>query len=304
MTSANVQFLSLQSCLVLKQNMTSANVQFFLAVMADVKTENDQCECPVCQEDYKDPKLLRCGHTICRQCVLSWLETGGPQKGCPLCRASILPPQSAGSNTAVDVAGLVDVLPADVASLAVVDCKHLLQGDHFCNVCDDDNPASSICIDCNLKVCAACSKTHRKFPAFREHSVEQINTLTPERLAALRKSFCDVHKDRQAELYCPTDRSLICFLCSSSKHRTCPGVDVLADCATKEREGLKGLSERLRKKRTYLEAQVTSPEVYLSGTSYMKQMHVNKLLKNTKRKSEKNFSLTFSHQCIQTESTR
>lgn len=224
--------------------------------MAGVTSEYDLSECPVCEEDYIDPKLLPCGHIICRECVLSWVKANPQHNNCPVCRATIILHQSPDKTINVDIASLIDNLPTDVAVVAVVECKQLLKGNHVCNVCDDDSPAASICIDCNIKLCAPCSRTHRKFPAFFEHCLEQLSTLTPERLAALRKSFCDVHKNRLAELYCPTDQSLICFLCSSSSHRSCAGVQVLADFAKNERLTFKAQIDRLRQMKNAIEKQV------------------------------------------------
>jgi hypothetical protein len=49
-----------------------------------LKKVEDQLNCSVCLEVYKDPKLLQCFHIYCRQCLVNLLT---PQRlVCPICR--------------------------------------------------------------------------------------------------------------------------------------------------------------------------------------------------------------------------
>lgn len=41
--------------------------------------------CPVCRDIFKDPVLLRCGHSVCRNCIQQYWTTK-PSRECPLCR--------------------------------------------------------------------------------------------------------------------------------------------------------------------------------------------------------------------------
>ena len=43
-------------------------------------------ECSICQERFRDPTRLRCGHVFCEECVGEWFER---ERTCPLCRAVI-----------------------------------------------------------------------------------------------------------------------------------------------------------------------------------------------------------------------
>nr|XP_022340528.1 RING finger and transmembrane domain-containing protein 1-like [Crassostrea virginica]XP_022340529.1 RING finger and transmembrane domain-containing protein 1-like [Crassostrea virginica] len=42
--------------------------------------------CPICQDDYKDPIKLACKHIFCENCVSMWFDR---EKTCPMCRAQI-----------------------------------------------------------------------------------------------------------------------------------------------------------------------------------------------------------------------
>ncbi|XP_030275775.1 tripartite motif-containing protein 35-like [Sparus aurata] len=51
-------------------------------------SEND-LSCPVCHDVYKDPVLLSCSHSFCRDCLQSWWR-GNQKKQCPVCKARSL----------------------------------------------------------------------------------------------------------------------------------------------------------------------------------------------------------------------
>jgi len=62
--------------------------------MASTMDFNGVVECPVCNEVYKDPRMMPCGHTFCFSCIETWRD--GRQLGefltCPFCRQECVPP--------------------------------------------------------------------------------------------------------------------------------------------------------------------------------------------------------------------
>ena len=48
------------------------------------RLEEDLC-CPVCQDVFRDPVILSCSHSFCKDCVKSWWKDKGV-KECPLCK--------------------------------------------------------------------------------------------------------------------------------------------------------------------------------------------------------------------------
>uniref|UniRef100_A0A3Q3RUK7 Tripartite motif containing 35-12 n=1 Tax=Mastacembelus armatus TaxID=205130 RepID=A0A3Q3RUK7_9TELE len=48
------------------------------------RSEEDLC-CPVCQEVFRDPVLLSCSHSFCKDCLKSWWREK-PNHECPLCK--------------------------------------------------------------------------------------------------------------------------------------------------------------------------------------------------------------------------
>ncbi|XP_041835935.1 E3 ubiquitin-protein ligase TRIM35-like [Melanotaenia boesemani] len=48
------------------------------------RSEEDLC-CPVCQDVFRDPVLLSCSHSVCRDCLKRWW-TKNPTHQCPVCK--------------------------------------------------------------------------------------------------------------------------------------------------------------------------------------------------------------------------
>ncbi|KAK7088438.1 hypothetical protein V1264_022360 [Littorina saxatilis] len=200
-------------------------------------------ECPVCHDDFTNPKLLPCNHLACRDCVLSWLQKEGGQGGCPLCRAHILPTTQQGQG---QLATMVDSLPTDFATAALVESHKVLTGSHICAMCENNVTATSYCFACSIKLCKACTSHHQKLPASRDHTLELLNKLTAKRLAANHQATCNNHSNRPAELYCSAHQELICMLCFPTNHRSCPDVKAITDVAREKRTELTQQSQRLK----------------------------------------------------------
>ncbi|GIZ40895.1 hypothetical protein CKM354_000421600 [Cercospora kikuchii] len=58
----------------------------FLSTQLKSATVEDDAECGICQDVYKDPVELPCGHTFCRACISLWLSS---KKTCPLDRVPL-----------------------------------------------------------------------------------------------------------------------------------------------------------------------------------------------------------------------
>ena len=124
---------------------------------ASVPVEPNEEECSVCHEQFTEPKLLPCGHLLCRHCLLSWLKSQAEAK-CPLCRCAIVEPEERGSKSLEDIA---DGFPTDLAMAALVEADRLLNKGHNCCVCEDV-AATCFCLNCADMFCQSCRKVHNK----------------------------------------------------------------------------------------------------------------------------------------------
>ena len=145
--------------------------------------------CPVCQEEFKDPKFLPCHHYYCKDCIQQLVTRAGPRTpiSCPECRTQTEVPNDDVSQLlpAFFVNKLLDKrkrekpkmmssLPAPTVSSAVC-ALHSGILDHFCTQCK-----APICLDCTLTV-------------HKHHACYSLETLTgshPSLFAEQRKGKC------------------------------------------------------------------------------------------------------------------
>ncbi|PVD22067.1 hypothetical protein C0Q70_17870 [Pomacea canaliculata] len=207
--------------------------------MATLLQQHDR-ECAVCTNDFTTPKILPCGHLLCRECVISWIKSKS-DAGCPLCTCPIVEHQINSSPSAADVC---NSLPTDSVMEAIVQSAGMLVRDNMCTVCDDVT-AEYICMECLEKMCPSCMKIHKKMVATRSHDVESVSTVTPERLAASRPALCADHGDKQVELFCADHRLVICGSCFSNKHNECPNIKHLDNEMNLAEKSLNSLTEKL-----------------------------------------------------------
>nr|KAG5689127.1 hypothetical protein BaRGS_013888 [Batillaria attramentaria] len=178
---------------------------------------------------------------------------------CPLCRDVIA---DATERAGKSLDAIADSLPTDLAMEARVECAVILSKKHVCGGCQT-SPATSICLNCGDMLCGTCTKTHRNLAATKHHDVEDLATMTAERLAANRRLACSVHTDKTSELYCPTHGAAICHLCATSKHRACPEVMELEEKMQEARAVLAELAATLKAGESKLEGAISELDQYL-----------------------------------------
>ncbi|PVD36804.1 hypothetical protein C0Q70_03794 [Pomacea canaliculata] len=197
-------------------------------------------ECAVCTNHFTTPKILPCGHLLCRQCVISWLDSKS-DAGCPLCTCPIVEHQGNSSQNSADVA---DTLPTDSVIEAIVESDHVLKSNDMCTICDDVI-AEYICMQCLEKMCPSCMKIHKKMSMSRSHDVESVSTVTPERLAASRPALCADHVTEKAEFFCVDHNLAICTPCFCNEHRACLDVKSLDEKMKSAEDAFGSLREKL-----------------------------------------------------------
>ena len=153
---------------------------------SQMSREASALDCPVCTEPYKQPKVLPCGHLLCRPCLITWGHTQ-PEAQCPLCRCDIVDASSEKSFQEV-----VDSFPTDLTTQVLVESKLMLKRDHTCQFCAVER-ASTFCLTCWEFFCAACAAGHTRMGIARDHKIENLSSLTPKQVATDHPSFCSEH---------------------------------------------------------------------------------------------------------------
>lgn len=122
----------------------------------------DGAICSICFEKFKTPRYLPCKHSLCHECLSSYIvimsqcnsKESRLKFHCPLCRDYI--PNTCYSNTPEEWARcfpLNHILEKYVCS----------SGETFCEAClreSEEENATYICFNCNEKLCVVCTKSH------------------------------------------------------------------------------------------------------------------------------------------------
>ena len=182
---------------------------------------SDLTKCPICLEDYKDPKSLPCLHTLCLECLRSYCQDKlpGDELLCPTCRNSCLVPEAGISAFPLNFF-IYDLLQAQNTAKVAAD-KTLP-----CEACSEINegevanipPATKYCVDCSQRVCEKCSRIHARMKT-GAHLVVPLGEEMSKEMFKSRKRNCQEHKDKMVDLYCYDCKTNLCSLCVALKHK-------------------------------------------------------------------------------------
>ncbi|KAM6117670.1 E3 ubiquitin-protein ligase TRIM32 isoform 2-T3 [Phoenicopterus ruber ruber] len=152
-------------------------------------------ECPICMESFTEehlrPKLLHCGHTICKQCLEKLLANSINGIRCPFCSKI---------TRITSLAQLTDNLTV----LKIIDTAGLgeVVGLLMCKVCGRRLPRH-FCKSCSLVLCEPCKETSHMPQGHRviaiKEAAEERRREFGTRLARLRELMGDLQK-RKASL--------------------------------------------------------------------------------------------------------
>ena len=170
-------------------------------------------QCPICIDEYKDPRILPCHHSVCLSCLLEYVQassSSGRLFRCPQCRADVCVPR-----------GGVKDFPPNFYINCIQDEIGSKPYFGICDVCERDWLVSQYrCIDCDLDICKFCVHDHRLFKHMsgRQSNVIRIETGNIGTNLTAQKS-CSEHNDEPTCMYCNTCCAPICVTCVCDIHK-------------------------------------------------------------------------------------
>ncbi|KPP77179.1 E3 ubiquitin/ISG15 ligase TRIM25-like, partial [Scleropages formosus] len=153
--------------------------------------------CSVCQDIFRNPHLLPCGHTFCMECVTGMLnhviQMGGFR--CPDCRTYFGPLIKIQKNFAL-------------ASIAenFREAQEKDESIAYCDCCapGEQEVAVDTCLRCEVSMCNEHIKPHLVLPAFRGHPLTRAQGNAMERK-------CKKHKEYKR--YSSASKEYVCNMC-------------------------------------------------------------------------------------------
>uniref|UniRef100_A0AAR2L6F4 E3 ubiquitin/ISG15 ligase TRIM25-like n=1 Tax=Pygocentrus nattereri TaxID=42514 RepID=A0AAR2L6F4_PYGNA len=203
---------------------------------ASISVGQDQFSCPVCLDLLTDPVTTPCGHSFCIVCINGCWDQDDRWGvySCPQCRETFTPrPVLRRNNMLAEV--VEEVKKEKVQAASPAHC-YAAPGDVECDSCPGrKRKAIKSCLLCLASYCEAHLKPHYQSPAFKKHKLVEASK-------QLQEKICSQH-DKLIEIYCRTDHSCICYLCTMHEHK---GHDTVAAVAERsEKQGqLKEMQRR------------------------------------------------------------
>ncbi|KAL6485582.1 hypothetical protein MHYP_G00049740 [Metynnis hypsauchen] len=197
--------------------------------MASISVDQDQFSCPICLDLLKDPVAIRCGHSFCMVCINGCWDRDD-QRGvysCPQCRETFTPrPVLRRNNMLAEVVEKLKKTELQAASPA--HC-YTGPGDVECDFCTGrKRKAIKSCLACVASLCEAHIKPHLEIPALIKHKLVTASS-------KLQEKICPQH-DKLIEIFCRTDHSCICYLCTMDKHMGHSTVAAVAERKDKQNQ--------------------------------------------------------------------
>ena len=218
-----------------------------VSVAEIVKKLADQLECSICLDSFTDPKLLQCFHVFCKDCLepLVLRDQHGLSLRCPNCRRSTLLPANgvSGLQPAFHVHHLFEIQDA---------LQKVKQGQEgqktLCEKCNKRD-VNGFCRDCGEFICNMCIEMHQTWKELSTHkviSLEQLKSDATEMVSPTKKTlYCSKHPEKELDLFCETDKELICRDCIVKTHRD-HQYDLVSEAFPKHRDSIVSHLEPVR----------------------------------------------------------
>ena len=222
--------------------------------MSLVEQISEELTCPICLHRFKDPKVLPCLHTFCKDCLVAATREKTTAV-CPKCRETHPLPGGVGKLlTNFTANSLLELLQVHEADENKGDKKKKLR----CENGLDENDAVARCMDCNIYLCDTCWTLHKKQVMSRKHKTVSLSQIKDAGEKCLQKPhYCSNHEGELLKLYCNTCSVAICGDCTYVEHRDHKYV-FIKDVQSKLRKQLETALSGLAKKEAKLSMQLES----------------------------------------------
>ena len=177
----------------------------------------EEITCPVCQEHFRDPKILPCLHYYCKECVRQLALRAGTNRpfACPECRRGTVLPQN--DPDQLPTAFFVNRMKELRTKMGKVQGKM----EAVCEMCSRAK-AVAFCRQCTEFICNDCARMHGVMKVFTGHKVVTLQELKEGGAKAIPLKeapppMCKDHNE-QLKIYCFDCNHLICRDCVISDH--------------------------------------------------------------------------------------
>lgn len=167
--------------------------------------------CSICLSIFTKPVSLPCGHNYCLGCITAYWDTKELEFQCPLCKERFHNRPALRVN--IVIAEMAAKFKNPDQEEASSTSEQAESGKVLCGVCTGQRlDAVKSCLVCLVSYCETHLEPHLRISALKKHKL--IGPVeNPE------SRICEAH-DEPLELFCTTDRMIICNSCKGGDHKT------------------------------------------------------------------------------------
>ncbi|XP_065814977.1 E3 ubiquitin-protein ligase TRIM47-like [Labrus bergylta] len=172
----------------------------------------DQFLCSICLDVFNDPVSTSCGHNFCKNCITEHWNTSD-QYSCPMCKEAFTNRPKLRVNTFISemVGQFRDKAQQEASSSS--ELQESKPVEVLCDACTGTKlKALKSCLDCLVSYCETHLEPHLTASRLKRHQL-----IDP--VENLEDRMCTKH-DKPLELFCKTDQTCVCTLCSVLDHKT------------------------------------------------------------------------------------
>ncbi|XP_061588752.1 E3 ubiquitin-protein ligase TRIM39-like [Cololabis saira] len=173
----------------------------------------DQFLCSICLDVFTDPVSTPCGHNFCKTCITHHWDVNVLYK-CPICQEMFnTRPQLKVNTLFREMVSEFRREAQQISSSSSSEQQAAEPGEVPCDVCTGTRlKALKSCLVCLLSYCETHLEPHLTASRLKRHQlVEPVENLEDR--------ICTKH-DKPLELFCKTDQTCVCALCSVLDHKT------------------------------------------------------------------------------------
>ncbi|XP_044198519.1 E3 ubiquitin-protein ligase TRIM39-like [Thunnus albacares] len=173
----------------------------------------DQFLCSICLDVFTDPVTTSCGHNFCKNCITEHWNSND-QYLCPMCKKFFNTRPELHINTFIsEMVSQFRQEAQQKASSSSSEQQAAEPGEVPCDICTGTKlKALKSCLVCLTSYCETHLEPHLTVSGLKRHQL-----MDP--VENLEDRMCMKH-DKPLELFCKTDQTCVCMLCSVLDHKT------------------------------------------------------------------------------------
>ncbi|XP_028459827.1 E3 ubiquitin-protein ligase TRIM39-like [Perca flavescens] len=179
---------------------------------ANYLQSEDQFLCSICLDVFTDPVSIPCGHNFCKNCITEHWNTNDQYK-CPLCEEGFTTRPDLRVNTFIsEMVAQFRQSAQQKASSSSSEHQVSKPGEVPCDVCTGTKlKALKSCLVCLVSYCETHQEPHLTTSGLKRHQL-----IDP--VENVEGRMCTKH-DKPLELFCKTDQTCVCMLCTVLDHK-------------------------------------------------------------------------------------